>query len=694
LTENLKNSIFYYRALNLRGYEMPANCDAIVKLKNLSSSKEKDCARCLLDYIEAKAESSDASLCQSGIKPELIPTLSGIQDKPVWEEVVRDKAEEELEEAVNPESKLPHKKRRQMIMNAITRLLRLYEDRKAKGEDLMPETLTLLARAYLRRSRMIYPKGITIPARKREAIEKGLEFARKAIEKGGGEDAYRCMAMLYVEKERILGEDEKTDKVMNEIKSGLKRAIMNGCTRFNALEEDVEIATLYSECSGDTTSYLDQIISSSVSGVQLLKARAYRLKGCEDKLKKEMESFIDVLKNRYFSDPLWDDTVRFLIQLYRDCKDSGKFSCWKELSRKVWETCRDIEKKMLNPFHIRWYWARMRDLYDLAFLRVKDKNNDERCRKRVEIAESLKSRSTIRLNVISTLAEGDELIEYFFDEYAKASLGGYSIRFDEINEKIQKYQVKFKLEEAFREFKEEDVPANWTVIHFYLNHLENKGYALIYDKSNGWSEETFEFDKLFHAYMTWQTDYNRNKIDSADSLQKLCIEIGRAMPFLFNLPEGRNVLFIPHDFLHRLPLHGAIETDTNGNVKTVFLKKHPSCYLPAWGVMKENQSSPNSRNYLIVGSNVTINFDRTDFQEIEDFNGISDTPRLLAIACHGKADMVNPFNTSLKFRPCHKIGGTLFTHSVVREIMSIVTTGRCSPLIVLSNSANLSGCKA
>jgi hypothetical protein len=220
----------------------------------------------------------------------------------------------------------------------------------------------------------------------------------------------------------------------------------------------------------------------------------------------------------------------------------------------------------------------------------------------------------------------------------------------------------------------ENVPDGWIVIHFYLNHLEKRekgdksGYALIYDSnSKTWKERSFEFDSMFNAYMTWQTNYNRlpnkRKIDSAPYLEKLCIAIGEAMPFLFELSnDERPVLFIPHDFLHRLPLHGAIKIDANGRPNEVFLQKHPSCYLPAWSIAREKGGNTTNGNYMVK------NYDRHNFRtlirkatwvnipdstnpstpdNLDSILSISPKPQSLVILCHGKADIVNPFNSKL-----------------------------------------------
>jgi hypothetical protein len=642
---------------------MPETCEIDKAAENLqkaakSPNNEKALAEALFDYLEAKENCSDALLYQFGLLPDkaLIETLAGIQKKDIWEDVVRAKAKEYLEEARKQESKLDYKKRRERIMSALRLLRRLHEER----ESLKPETLTLLAGAYLRMSRIIYPKGRTIPAKKIEAIDEGIKYAKESIERATNkENAYRCKGMLYVEKERILEKDERTDEELSKIKNALNEALDKGCTRFN-LKEDVKIATVYSELSSELgendKSYLKGITESDAMNIELEKARAYKLNNDENEVKNFVSNLITRrLRKTHFSDPLWDDTVRFLVRLYKANKeDSSKFSCWNELSQEAWKTCQEIEKDIIFPFHIRWYWSKMRDLYDLAFLAAGDDKT------KAIVADSLKSRPSMKLNVIEKLTEDDKLMKDIFNEYAIAYMEGYSKEYDELKKKIEEYKKKYP--NRFRDLSRvrdiEKVPTGWIVIHFYLNQLEEQGYALIYDNSDTsksenekWEKETFKFDELFNAYITWQTHYTRNKEGASFSLVKLCEKIGEdgIMGFLFNpniIPSEKPVLFIPHDFLHRLPLHGAIKTE-NGKPKEVFLQRHSSCYLPAWGILKKKDTvSVTSGKYILQ--------DRNEFVDIQwdgkyqRFEELPNNPEFLFISCHGKADSVNPFNARLK----------------------------------------------
>lgn len=657
------------------GNKMPAIDNTIETIVNSLKEASKDpynknaLADALLAYLEAKYRYKDASLYQFGLKPndDLCKALAGIQKNGIWEDAVYKKAKQYLDEAWKQETN--HKDRRKKIEDAIRLLKRLHEERKS----LKPETLTLLSKAYLLRSQIVRPKGITIPAKKLEAIREGIRYAD-----------CRLKALLYLELDR-LGEEgaeiiEGLKGKHGTIQDVLKEALPDNPDNFNpADKDDIRIAVRYSELKDNK--YLSKILSSSIPNTELEKARAYRLLKNDSELKKEMKSLIGKLKAIHFSSPLWDDTVRFLIQLYDDDKNGKwKNDTWKELALKTWDACRHIEEKTPSTLHIRWYWSRQRALYDLAFLAADNITDEqERCRKRVEIAESLKSRPSLRWNILEELAKGDEWLKELYEAESAALSGGYVINYDELNKKFTEYKKKIK-ETLADERKSLDittgVPNGWIVIHFYLNHLEGKGYALIINNGN-WTQEPFEYNELFKSYIEWQTNYNllkqtlrtnRGKYGSHKSmvseyLETLCRNIGKCLPFLLRFNKESPVLFVTHDFLHRLPLHGAI------NNEEMFLKKHPSCYLPAWSLYKGKTAGiSDNGNYIVkkfdkdyydklmkgIKWKNVINSDNPP-DNLESLCSLSAPPGFLVILCHGKADNINPFNTKLMLRnnPTH-----------------------------------------
>ncbi len=604
-----------------------------------------------LDFIEARANNGNAALFHFGLSPDtnLIKAFAGIMNENIWEDVVCKQAEKYLDEF---DKKIGHTDLKKKIESAIRLLKDLYE---SPSKELKPETLTLYAKAYLLRSRIFRPKGATVPAKKREAIEKGIKLAEEAIEKDSSNvEAWRIKATLFIEKDRLRGENEAQDAEIVEV---LRGALLNGCNKFDESVDDVRIGVLYSELSGKT-GYAEKITKirrikrsnrrdayKMMHILRLERAKAYKVLDegkYHNLIKVEMKKLIIKLPDIRFSYPLWDDTVRFLEELY-ECK----MFCWKELSFEAWTACQSAEGRIKYPLHVRWYWSRMRTLYDLAFLAA-----DSLPLKAV-IADSLKSRPALQWSAWDALSRDDkenaECLKAILEAEAQGQTG-FIKGFEELKEKCR------KTGDDKEPMAITAIPDNWTVIHFYLNKLEEIGYAIIATGNDPtlWKIETFEYKEMFDAYMTWQTNYKlyeERKERAANYLVKLCKKIGEKMAFLFGdvfIPVDNSVLFIPHDFLHRLPLHGAIKDGK------VFLQEHPNCYLPAWSYARKKSENTSKGRYLIVNSkdfienqNYNPSLYEKCFHDFSSLAGLSETPELLAVICHGRADTVNPFKARL-----------------------------------------------
>ncbi|GBD95826.1 MAG TPA: hypothetical protein ENG83_12990 [Nitrospirae bacterium] len=640
--------------------------------KAAKSPDGKKLAGALLDYIEAKKTDPDAPLYQFGITPtkELAEILSELKNCPEWEEAVCEKAGTYLQ--IAKKETLKHKILKKHIEDAIGLLIENC-DVSEKGEGYRP--FALLAKAYLMRSNIIRPKGITIPERKKEAIDKGIKYADVATnlakEKKEIKDAWRIKALLYLELQRIQRGTCKADEkesYTDKITDALYSAVDKGCNDINNFVEDLKIIVHYSRANSNDA-YLKNIDLHSLSHekIELEKAMAYKILKDTDNLYEEMQKLTVRLENIYLTSPVWDDTVNFINELRVD-----NIEGWKDLAILTWEACGKVLNKTMSNLHIRWYWSRQRLLYDLAFMAA-DKFSDkgEKYHKKADIADSLKSRPALRWNALNESAKNYEILKKSLEAEADS---GY----------LKNIKVTYaKTKPRVFNFNKDSVPEGWIVIHFYINQLEKKGYALIYDntdpgkeESKKWKEEPFEYNELFNSYIEWQGNYNRlphgEKHKSAESLVALCKEIGKALPFLFKLPnneqENTSVLFIPHDFLHRLPLHAAI----NGENNVVFLINHPNCYLPAWSFYRD-KIDKNVENMLLF-KNVENAVDLRELKGISKLNcweintnevstkefvttleKLPKPPKVLSIFCHGKANAVNPFNAKLKLRVHEKI---------------------------------------
>lgn len=371
--------------------------------------------------------------------------------------------------------------------------------------------------------------------------------------------------------------------------------------------------------------------------------------------------------------------------------------CWKELSFEAWTACQSAEGRIKYPLHIRWYWSRMRTLYDLAFLAA-----DSLPLKAV-IADSLKSRPALQWSAWDALAVDDKKNEECYKAIIEAEAQAqtaYIKDFEQLQEKCGG-QLEGKESRSIT-----DIPDNSTVIHFYLNKLEENGYAIIATGNDpaSWEIETFKYTELFDAYIEWQTNYHKLEnqdgyLKTAGYLEELCKQIGQSMPFLFDnslVPDACPVIFVPHDFLHRIPIHGAIKLEKTHD-KNVFIVNHECYYLPAWHYVQNNETNQVSGKILLKNfSDDDCNFSDLappkiswtcfkDFAASDDFMKISSPPEVLVILCHGKADSINPFNARLK------LSGKGLSH---QEILgagvklngSCIILGACETDLVLSLS--------
>ena len=630
----------------------------------------------LIEYQIFKKSSKAAALQKIGLprKDSFIKALNEIEgDKTIQGKATLNVSESYLT-ASHEDAEIPLLERAKKLEIALGLLVRFYEKyltnkEKSPGSDeckLEYDFLLAIANAYLLRSKIIHLKGRTIPEKKEEAIEKGIFYAEEAIKNVNGDlKAYRINAQLYMEQERI------GIKNPEKLKEALKKAFNAGCNDYSKLE-DMQIAIRYIESKPLTeieSSYVDclkQIIESTELDSSLEKAKVYRLlrmaypanREWNEGLETSKQEISQRLQDSYLSDSIWDATVQFIKQLKNDAQKNPN-DCWKNWALEVYRICRDHEEETPTP-HLRWYWSKQRDLYDLAFLAESDPAENAR------IADSVKSRMSLRLSSLEEIGKQHKNIK----DYLELMVTDAYIR--GAKSRIKYEQRKLKKKDATKKSPElEAIHENFVVIHFYLVQLdgEKRGYALIYDgKTCTWKEKMpFGYDDLFSAFLTWQENYACSKEAANKQLVDLCEAIGKAMSFLFDvsiIPPDSKVLFVPHDFLHRLPLHAAINNDK------VFLKEHASCYLPAWSMGRKVEVK--SARKVEGGTKRKIllkNFDGHSFETVnghsfeevksrfsdycdkatpEDLTNITDPPELLVILCHGQADQVNPFFAKLK----------------------------------------------
>ncbi|MCC7212119.1 MAG: hypothetical protein IT451_09775, partial [Candidatus Brocadia sp.] len=508
--------------------------------------------------------------------------------------------------------------------------------------------LVLIARACYERSVLILSKQDKVMVeKKKRIIKKGVEFVNKAIAKeSNNKEALRLKSKLLLDLEKI----DKDDPAVAKLKEVLSRAIQDGCIEFNKNAEDIEIALRFAEIikedggnkplPEDICESLKNIVDSSLQtrDIELKKAKAHYLLGNDTEVINCMKSFIGRLSSLKlsFSDPAWSEAAGFLRELEKAGKD-----CWKEIALMVWEACKKRYEESSTVEHY-WYFGHLMSHYyiaDLAFAAQDD------ILKKVEIADFLKSKILLHGQALDDEAER-------FWEYNKDAR---QQRF--IKKLGMVYETEKKRTSGVNRRGFEEIPQDCVVIHFYLNKLKKKGYAILAYSDKEWEIKEFPLHvNLFEAFINWQTNYFIHKKRDLEStpmyLIKLCKEIGRVMPFLFTIKNNR-VLFVPHDFLHRLPLHAATKNDTANGKKEVFLENHQCYYLPAWSFACKQSTTENLGERILFNGfseneGAYKDLSELKWKECDNLEKILSPPGLLIVGCHGKADITNPFNTKLE----------------------------------------------
>ena len=145
---------------------------------------------------------------------------------------------------------------------------------------------------------------------------------------------------------------------------------------------------------------------------------------------------------------------------------------------------------------------------------------------KAEIADSLKGRPALHFAQFEMMAESDEDLKARIEAEEAGLQDLYITNFRERSES----KGNWKQQAAWPE-----PPEGWIAVHFYLGRWPDlKGYAVIYDSVTGdWALRTFDYGKLWSAYLAWQWQYgdcSHLRIDEqqrrmAPIVETLCTEI-------------------------------------------------------------------------------------------------------------------------------------------------------------------------
>jgi len=650
----------------------------------------------VIDYEITCLEDQNA-LCQRGIsvQKQAVDWIAKAIEPKIKRDSLTAYADNCLKEYQMMNTMWSHRQRRELLETNIRMLLP-----EMKNNDLF--TQMTLARTYLFRSLLYRPKGRIEPARKTEALKKAIQLADKVLEllASGNEndqvsetDAWRLWAQANIELYRI--SDTLPHDFMEKMESVTLMIDSDDIADIN----DIFILLIYSEQSRANDAFDDSFISHILNetrdwerpyDMQLAKARVHILLEEFDQAAPLISKSIQNAPNA-FSDPFWNDLINTLIKIWK-----SNSSQWQTLSIQAYEACKEKEKEMVSNIPLRWYWARQKDLYDLAFMASETEE------KKAEIADSVKSRPVLRYNTLHGMKEKySDIIGDILDQEDEARDGRYlkhhpltnrqnTIKSSDLKKRIKKSQISH-----------DQLPEPWIAVHFYINEREKIGHALIYQARNQkWFDCTFDYQQLEYQFLAWQEPYLIG--ESSDQLESLgiekfpdfCKEIGKCMPFLFDpqyFPEDFPVLFIPHGFLHRLPFHAAIKE------KSIFLHHHVCRYLPAWHMASsQTDIEPNDTSYLLKNYEYDYNeLIKLEWTEIIEQAGPADiqsilmkSPSILVLLCHGEGDILNPFKSKLRFNPEISLLDILKTETDIQN--ALVLLGACeSDMAPPANKQNL-----
>lgn len=559
-----------------------------------------------------------------------------------------------------------HAEQRKVLEKAI----RLFE----KSESDLPDaekaqSLLGKARAYLYRARIIRPRGFTIPAKKIEALRHALEICQ-GLE--SSEAAKQLAVQVALEMDRCADTLPTPDRSEAEsLDLGLERFGIDHKRFKDILEKGkadnpadpeayqvwIRLAELRDDWSDPELAGMDK---EKLEELETLKLALFAGSVSEQAVNAEKKKLCERLKALPFSHPLWADTVRLLRRLHLRCHgdsraDEGMRRFWKDFAIELWAKAETVAGQ-ISALPLRWYWSRQRDLYDLAFLAAVE---DDQLQKAAQIADSAKSKPALSWQAIEQVSGENEELAEIMEQYATVLAGGYihGLKFPETDTDPKPRQLP------------KTTGSDSRILAFYLVHLQGfeQGYALIGDQT-GWKCRKFDFAPLWEAYLRWQYLYfelplqQRHK--SASLLRELCEKLGEELAFLFEdlgpVDEDNDLLILPHDFLHRVPIHGAIFTDEEDE-RYLLMEQCHCQYLPAYGY------APSKQGEAGQGENVLLFFDPNESEErkerikglfgldaIRDLDSFQDfkelakaRPKMMAIYCHGKADVVNPFWSKL-----------------------------------------------
>lgn len=516
------------------------------------------------------------------------------------------------------------------------------------------EACSFIADCYLLRSKLALPKGSKIPEKKVEALLKAWKWAKQ----------YKETDDLKIE---IALELDRWDK--NRPKSWIENKLHvflnnNELDFTKLLHWVVNDRARNMPVKMSEENYDKMMGVSCKSGEKILlpfyQARA-AFRTCASDLKEKLEKAVEQLERLPLSHYLWDDTIDLLSAAAKDSKFQGT---WKNAAIKAWKKCKEAESRLKLSLQVRWYWARHRELYDLAFKAAIDTDN---LLLAADITDLQKSRPTIKQRALERYLtkKGDkDMLRKISEIEAKFATDNYIQGIDDI---------KSIPCETFKPGEFLNIPDKWAAIHF--NIAQNKtSHALIFENNNCQVIEIniSDLSDLWDVYKKWKTDlndYGSNVQKTNKALIELCSKEGCMLSPVMEKVQSENIIFIPHGFLHLVPLHASI-------INNKYLFEDKNClFLPAWSMAIQHGNVTDTNGNILLTNwkseklindlidSLCWNNKHQKENTPEDFfsslEQLESSPDLLAIFSHGQGNYSNPYNSAFL------MNGAPLTHQAI-----------------------------
>ncbi|RLC01701.1 MAG: hypothetical protein DRI57_30820, partial [Deltaproteobacteria bacterium] len=505
-----------------------------------------------------------------------------------------------------------------------------------------------IAKCYLLRSRLTLPKGADIPAKKLEALDKAWEWAEK-----GSEETDALKMGIVLERKQWDSElkEEWIESCMVcflnprhykfRIKNSLHWAINDMARESGMLDDDSDRAIA------------DYDIKSHNKFLPFYQARAALRLNAND-ISGKLENAVECLRRIPLSHPLWKNTSELIRNVSEKDEYKGQ---WEDAAILAWKICQKAEEDICLSIQVRWYWGGYSGLYDLAFQAAISKGELPTA---VRIADSLKSRPTIKMqNAERCLGDDDAEIFKKLAEIEALSLADTYIPHVEAVKKEFKTKVRKDKSDDKHESRKDrdilDVPKGWAAVHFYITG-KKEGHALIVENGNAPRHVLLDISEVWNAFCEWDEARRRVGIgeDSKGELEMLCDEAGEMLTSVLEEISAENILFIPHGFLHLVPLHASYINDD----ETCLFEEKTCLFLPSWSLApsRDESDTPTRHDDILLTNwdccddiREIITQDGWKNKEIinstanDVFDAIETSPRLLVLFSHGQGDSVNPY---------------------------------------------------